>query len=365
MSILEEEITIILTSTLVKHFEELNYNLPKRRDKWGTLTVPKGSQIAVKVDDLPKGSHIKLTKVCDNNKCDIYGGRHVPNQQYRSIILSRDENDGIDLCKKCSYKKRGILRKNNVSYENSLEYFTKENNMDYILEEFSSNNIKTPKEISKSTHDKYLWNCFECGEKDYKMSVANRTGLNQNCPKCAGNIKKTTDQYKKEVFNLVGIEYSILAEYSNTRTVIKTIHNKCDFVYYVTPNNFLRGRRCPLCTQSKGENAIVDWLRKNNCDFEPQKEFEGLLGFKGGNLSYDFYIPNKNILIEYQGQFHDGSNGDYTCINLESQIEHDKRKREFAQSNNIELLEIWYWDFNNIEEILENKIFEIGEFNVQ
>ena len=34
------------------------------------------------------------------------------------------------------------------------------------------------------------------------------------------------------------------------------------------------------------------------------------------------------------------------------QKEHDKRKRNYAKDNNIKLLEIWYWDFNNIENIL-------------
>lgn len=39
------------------------------------------------------------------------------------------------------------------------------------------------------------------------------------------------------------------------------------------------------------------------------------------------------------------------------QQEHDRRKRDYAKEHNIELLEIWYWDFNNIEQILSEKIF--------
>lgn len=75
-----------------------------------------------------------------------------------------------------------------------------------------------------------------------------------------------------------------------------------------------------------------------------------------GKLSYDFWLINYNILIEYQGQFHDGGAGEYTKINLKKQQEHDRRKKEYAKNNNIELLEIWYWDFDKIEEILTNKI---------
>lgn len=39
------------------------------------------------------------------------------------------------------------------------------------------------------------------------------------------------------------------------------------------------------------------------------------------------------------------------------QQEHDRRKREYAKSHNIELLEIWYWDFDNIEEILDKRLY--------
>lgn len=34
------------------------------------------------------------------------------------------------------------------------------------------------------------------------------------------------------------------------------------------------------------------------------------------------------------------------------QQEHDKRKRDYAQNHDIKLMEIWYYDFDNIENIL-------------
>jgi hypothetical protein len=113
------------------------------------------------------------------------------------------------------------------------------------------------------------------------------------------------------------------------------------------------GRRCPVCCETKGEKAVRKWLEDNKVYFLVQKEFDGLTGVGGGNLSYDFYLPHINLLIEYQGQFHDGSNGDVTKLNLEKQQEHDKRKRYYAEQNGIKLLEIWYWDYDNVDKILE------------
>jgi hypothetical protein len=112
---------------------------------------------------------------------------------------------------------------------------------------------------------------------------------------------------------------------------------------------------CPVCNESKGERKIRKWLEDNTKEYISQKEFNGLIGIGGGNLSYDFYLPSNNLLIEFQGQFHDGLS-DYTKINLERQKEHDNRKLEYAKTYNIKLLEIWYWDYENIEQILENAL---------
>lgn len=115
--------------------------------------------------------------------------------------------------------------------------------------------------------------------------------------------------------------------------------------------------RCPQCQYSKGEDRISQYLIQNNINYITQKTFDDLRGIKGRLLSYDFYLPEYNLLIEYQGEFHDGGGGkNYTRANLQKQQEHDKRKREYAQKHNIKLLEIWYWDFDNIESILQKEL---------
>jgi hypothetical protein len=51
---------------------------------------------------------------------------------------------------------------------------------------------------------------------------------------------------------------------------------------------------------------------------------------------------------------HDGNGNYYIKQNLKIQQEHDKRKKKYAKDNKIDLLEIWYWEFDNIESILDN-----------
>ena len=119
-----------------------------------------------------------------------------------------------------------------------------------------------------------------------------------------------------------------------------------------------RSMKCRNCTSSKGEQRIKEWLIDNNIKFKQQKTFKYLVGIGNGLLSYDFYLPQYNLLIEYQGEQHEKfikglhkSEGAFII-----QKEHDRRKREYAKDNNIKLLEIWYYDYENIKKILDNNI---------
>ena len=120
--------------------------------------------------------------------------------------------------------------------------------------------------------------------------------------------------------------------------------------------------KCLNCTSSKGEQRINNWLKKHSINFIPQKEFDNLIGLGNGNLSYDFYLPKQNLLIEYQGAFHDGTAQLQTKEDFEKQKEHDKRKKEYAINHNIKLLEIWYWDYENIENILDKTLEHMEDY---
>ena len=78
-------------------------------------------------------------------------------------------------------------------------------------------------------------------------------------------------------------------------------------------------------------------------------------------LSYDFYIPSKKILIEYNGkqhyEFHKLFHKNYHDFLI--QKHHDWLKRKFAKNNEYKLLIIPYWDCKIIEEILNKEL--IGE----
>lgn len=185
------------------------------------------------------------------------------------------------------------------------------------------------------------------------------------CGKKSTSEKRMKPEYKFiEEMNIKHPDIDVLGKYCG-RTHKILFHCKiCDNKWYSAPSCLLtKYSGCPKCSCSKGEKIISDYLNKNNIYNIQYKTFDGLIGVGNGNLSYDFYLPDYNLLIEYQGMQHkkpvdfSGKGNDFAIKCFKKQQEHDKRKRKYAQDHNIELLEIWYYDFDNINEILFNYFF--------
>ena len=112
------------------------------------------------------------------------------------------------------------------------------------------------------------------------------------CSKCYGNKRLTTDEFKERVYNLVGDKYEVLGEYINTNTKIKLIHKECGNTFETTPNSFLGGSRCPICKTTKGEQAIMDFLNDHSIKYKYNISYGGCK-YKG-LLRFDFLILNNS-----------------------------------------------------------------------
>lgn len=175
------------------------------------------------------------------------------------------------------------------------------------------------------------------------------------------NSKRLSFDSVKEIFEKHDM-ILLDQEYKNSNTPLKYIckHHKEFGVQYMALSNAYK-QHCPYCNVIKGENKIAHYLLKYNIEFISQKSYDDLRGIGGGRLSYDFYLPKFNLLIEYQGEQHDHPvnlfGGEEQFI---KQQEHDRRKREYALKHSMELLEIWYYDFAKLEEILKEKLLLIA-----
>jgi hypothetical protein len=176
------------------------------------------------------------------------------------------------------------------------------------------------------------------------------------CPKCNGGIISDCCEFIDKAKEIHGDKYDYsLVEYVNSQTKIKIICYEHG-IFKMKPNNHLSGQCCPQCrNKSFGEKYINDWLIKHSIEFERQKCFDNCKNIK--QLKFDFWIPNKNILIEYDGKQHyepikymGGENG-FKSVRI-----NDKIKTEYASNNNFILLRIPYIERKNLFIILKNNI---------
>lgn len=212
-----------------------------------------------------------------------------------------------------------------------------------------------------SSKTKLAYICNKHRDNGIQYVTYNNLNFGYGCKFCGSNrtaaARRLTIEQVKDIFAKNDMILIDGQEYNNTSQKLAYIckHHQEYGIQYMTTSNAYRNR-CPHCNVYKGELKISDYLLKNKVKFESQKRYPELVGVGHKPLSYDFYLPDENLLIEYQGEFHDGTSRLLVNEDFEKQKEHDKRKREYAKQHNIKLLEIWYFDFARIETILKEAL---------
>ena len=198
--------------------------------------------------------------------------------------------------------------------------------------------------------------CLAC---NYEWNITPNDILSGNgCPICAieklrNKFKKSHEKYVCEL-SCVNKNIIVLEEYINARVPIK---HKClidGWEWYASPGSLLRGHGCPQCnkcSKSIGERIVAEWLDNHDINYKKQKTFNDCKDKHC--LQFDFYLPDYNLIIEYNGKQHyepidyfGGQEG------FEYTIKHDNIKSDYCKKNNISLFTIPY--FKDVYEELEN-----------
>jgi len=189
-------------------------------------------------------------------------------------------------------------------------------------------------------------------EQTPNSHLSKKTG----CPICSKNKKLNSIEFIEKAKQIHGDKYDYsLVDYINNRIKIKIICSEHG-VFEQRPNSHLSKKTgCPICKSSKGEIEIINYLIKNNIIFESESI---ILNCKSINvLPFDFYLPEYNIYIEYDGIQHfkpiNYFGGKKAFIELKKR---DKIKSKYCHDNNIKLIRISYID--NIEEKLKSLLAE-------
>lgn len=176
------------------------------------------------------------------------------------------------------------------------------------------------------------------------------------CPICSRNKIKNQNlqrfiELSKEIhgdkFDYTTLKFN---GYQQPMTIICPIHGMVS----ISPQNHLLGPGCPKCGQSIGELKVEEYLKKLGINYKKEYPIE-YAGNKSGKAYIDFYLPDLNTFIEFNGKQH------YIPIEhfggqliFDKQVERDNYIDEYCKKNNINLITIKYNE--NINEILNKQI---------
>lgn len=199
----------------------------------------------------------------------------------------------------------------------------------------------------------FLCRCKVCGH-EWKGSLRHLKAY--GCAKCSGMLKHTTEEFK-DMLCKVSPDIDVVGEYVSRHSKIRCKCKTCGHEWGSAPNNLLCGWGCPKCKTTRGERRIAAKLDAIGISYIREKTFPDCRNEKP--LFFDFYIPNLNTCIEYDGEQHyrpvtfGGNNDTKAEERYRLNILRDKIKTDYCKNNSINLIRIPYTDFDNIESILD------------
>lgn len=297
-----------------------------------------------------KNSKIKiLDKEYINSKtklnCLCLKCGNVFSSSYTDIINSSKING----CIKCEKKKKYIRKtKTTEDYKNDLYKIHK-------------NKISVLGEYIKSS-EKIKIKCNVCD--NIWETVANVLLKGYGCPKCGheknrNSTVKNINWLKQKVYEVHNDRIEIIdGDYYNINSVFKIKCNLCEFTWNATGKS-LKTRGCPQCNLSKGEIKIKTILDNLNIKYIQQYRINKKT-YNNGISTLDFYIKDINIAIEYDGKQHFEPIKHWGGIKkFKEQKEVDSFKNQYCIDNDIKLIRIPYFDYNDMDEkYIKKLLFE-------
>ena len=213
--------------------------------------------------------------------------------------------------------------------------------------------------------------CKKC-DKIFYQTIANHFRNKHSCPYCnppklsLKDIKKIISENLLKTIKTFNIKIKLITKinqnwYQNYKGINNEylefccpIHGKYKKILNDKSHSQEYRYLCPKCSkeinESKGEREIRLWLEKNNIKFIQEYKVPD------SNLRFDFYLPDYNLAIEYDGIQHFKSKYEFNLNQFKETKQRDFLKNKLCFIYKINLLRIPYWDFKKIDEILEKKV---------
>lgn len=284
---------------------------------------------------MPNGKHIDWNKSIgfsiEFNYCNISGNFYINNYDNKNVFVIYNKNE---------YLIRPYSLTNCKLYNILMNYIYKYNIKDVIHTNTGSFTIldKTYKTEYSRNVKAYIVKCNKCDNIDIisENSLNQKTGC-QNCnPRVAKrgitDINTTHPDIAKQLLNENDKYTLTYGSDKNVEFVCPTCKN---VITQIVHNVVKRGLRCKFCSDgfSYPEKFLCNILKQINVNFILQltkSKFKWCFKYK-----YDFYMNDKNCIIETHGIQH-YKESTLTTRTLEEEQENDKLKEQLAKESGIE-----------------------------
>jgi len=362
-----------------KHYEEKEYIYTKM-----------GDEFEVKVEDLTKGSNVKVLVKCDCEDCKQPYLKPMPWKRYNNYI----HEDGKYYCVKCVKKLYSVEKQKITKLKNSISFYdwcynnlSKEEadiimlRWDYDKNIDNNGNIISPKFIGFSSNGfnrkGYWFKCLEYPEHKSELKNINTFINGIGSIKC---IKCNTIHITHPEFCIFIVNKEDTYKYShgsNEKILMRCPY--CGLEKKISLNTLINsGFGCLRCSDKipYSEKFVFKFLEQLlNDDFQTQlskKYFKWCNKYK-----YDFYTNKINGIIETHGEQHykEGferiKSSSRHIKTLKEVQENDKIKQELAKNNDIKnyiILDCRYseleWIKNSIIQSKLPKLLNFKEYDI-
>jgi len=261
-----------------------------------------------------------------------------------------------------------------------------------------------------SARNVFIGKCKEIHGEYYDYSLIPETfsakdNITIICPK-HGNIQTTADQHKNKsagcqhchIDKITTATRSSVTDFTIKANKIHEFKYRYDDVLYINattpvtilcpkhgtfeqiPDVHLRGSGCTICNNtSRPVKEILNMLSNLNISYSTEKIFSDCVGMKGRVLRFDIFVPEKNLLIEYDG-IHHFQPTKYSSSVTDDQADeyfriqqlNDEIKDNYCKDNNINFIRIPHTEYHPdaivmkylTEQRDEREIYTWEDFNV-
>jgi hypothetical protein len=315
-------------------------------------------------EKLVKIGYVLSNQITSCGQCNLISAADIATKKFSKLRIKIPQDIKPKSDKKilwiCNCGREKLIRISNVFSGNTIScgQCSQISAAEIASKKFGKLRIKIPQDIKPGSAKKIEWIC-DCGKEIIKQISLVISGNTSSCGQCGELIKNWYIQNREQIRSLkcpIDSKDFIpggmipLETIKKTKNSFKAICPACKGIYYPYLYSIKLGKSltcgCSTYRISMPVIEITEYIR--SLGFEVQNEY------KINKLYYDIFIPQKNLLIEFQGiRWH----------SMKGMKERDMRKKQNAINSGYQFMEIlekdWKIKKNELKLSIQSRNFPL------